>query len=40
MIRVNYGSLNVEEFGSVYEELLEYESVYFADGSRIEFGFK
>ncbi len=26
IIRVNYGALNVEEFGSVYEGLLEYEA--------------
>lgn len=26
-IRVNYGALNVEEFGSVYEELLEFDPV-------------
>lgn len=27
-IRVNYGALNVEEFGSVYEGLLEYDAVF------------
>lgn len=27
IIRVNYGALNVEEFGSVYEGLLEYEPI-------------
>ncbi len=27
-IRVNYAALNVEEFGSVYEGLLEYEPVF------------
>lgn len=28
MIRVNYAALNVEEFGSVYEGLLEYDAVF------------
>jgi hypothetical protein len=28
LIRVNYGALNVEEFGSVYEGLLEYKPVF------------
>ena len=27
-IRVNYAALNVEEFGSVYEGLLEYQPVF------------
>lgn len=40
LIRVNYGALNVEEFGSVYEGLLEFEPVFTAAGNRIEFGFK
>ena len=40
LIRVNYGALNVEEFGSVYEGLLEYEPVFTIDGTRVEFGFK
>lgn len=39
IIRVNYAALNVEEFGSVYEGLLEYEPVFHAEGSRIEFAF-
>lgn len=40
LIRVSYAALNVEEFGSVYEGLLEYEPVFHAvDGSRIEFAF-
>ena len=26
LIRVNYAALNVEEFGSVYEGLLEYQA--------------
>lgn len=30
-VRVNYGSLDVEEFGSVYEGLLEYKAVVEAD---------
>lgn len=40
LIRVNYAALNVEEFGSVYEGLLEYEPHFLIDGSRIEFDFK
>jgi hypothetical protein len=40
LIRVNYGALNVEEFGSVYEGLLEYEPVFFSTEVRPEFGFK
>lgn len=40
LIRVNYGALNVEEFGSVYEGLLEYEPVFTVDGSHIEFAFQ
>ncbi len=40
LIRVNYAALNVEEFGSVYEGLLEYEPEFLIDGSRVEFGFK
>ena len=28
LIRVNYAALNVEEFGSVYEGLLEYKPVF------------
>ena len=40
LIRVNYGALNVEEFGSVYEGLLEYDPEFLIDGARIEFGFK
>ena len=38
-IRVNYAALNVEEFGSVYEGLLEYEPVFHAVGARCEFAF-
>ena len=40
LIRVNYGALNVEEFGSVYEGLLEYEPVILPDGAQTTFGFK
>lgn len=36
-IRVNYASLDVEEFGSVYESLLEYEPV--IDRERLSFTF-
>ena len=38
-MRVNYASLNVEEFGSVYEGLLEYEPVLNVIGSKVEFTF-
>ena len=39
IIRVNYAALNVEEFGSVYEGLLEYEPEFIHEGpiSRFEF---
>lgn len=40
LIRVSYAALNVEEFGSVYEGLLEYEPDFQMDGSRIAFVFK
>jgi hypothetical protein len=40
LIRVNYGALNVEEFGSVYEGLLEYEPVILPDGAQPTFAFK
>lgn len=40
LIRVNYAALNVEEFGSVYEGLLEYEPQFLIDGARIDFSFK
>ena len=39
VIRVNYAALNVEEFGSVYEGLLEYQPVFVQAESRIEFVF-
>lgn len=38
-IRVNYAALNVEEFGSVYEGLLEFEPVFLRNGSKVEFAF-
>lgn len=38
-IRVNYAALNVEEFGSVYEGLLEFQPVFTLVGERIEFDF-
>lgn len=40
LIRVNYAALNVEEFGSVYEGLLEYEPVIESAGSVPIFAFK
>ncbi len=40
LIRVNYGALNVEEFGSVYEGLLEYEPVILPDGAQTTFDFR
>lgn len=39
VIRVNYAALNVEEFGSVYEGLLEYEPVFIRSDSTVEFAF-
>lgn len=39
VIRVNYAALNVEEFGSVYEGLLEYEPVFHSTGNQVEFAF-
>lgn len=39
LIRVNYAALNVEEFGSVYEGLLEYEPVFHFASNHIEFAF-
>lgn len=38
-IRVNYAALNVEEFGSVYEGLLEHKPVFLTMAGRIEFAF-
>ena len=40
MIRVNYAALNVEEFGSVYEGLLEYEPQFTGKGHDLQFGFR
>ena len=40
MIRVNYAALNVEEFGSVYEGLLEYEPQFTGKGHELQFGFR
>lgn len=40
LIRVNYGALNVEEFGSVYEGLLEYKPVFQSHGNNVEFAFE
>ena len=39
-IRVNYAALNVEEFGSVYEGLLEYEPEFTQEESMLRFGFR
>ncbi len=39
VIRVNYAALNVEEFGSVYEGLLEYEPVFIRTDKTVEFAF-
>ena len=40
LIRVNYAALNVEEFGSVYEGLLEYEPTFDVQGCEPRFGFR
>jgi hypothetical protein len=40
IIRVNYAALNVEEFGSVYEGLLEQKPTIYDDGNEIRFGFE
>lgn len=40
LIRVNYAALNVEEFGSVYEGLLEFEPTFNVEGARVDFGFR
>ncbi len=39
-MRVNYGSLNVEEFGSVYEGLLEKDPVLHLEHGKYTFGFQ
>ena len=40
LIRVNYAALNVEEFGSVYEGLLEYEPEFTGERCELQFGFR
>ena len=40
LIRVNYAALNVEEFGSVYEGLLEYQPEYTGEGRELRFEFR
>ena len=40
IIRVNYAALNVEEFGSVYEGLLEYEPEFDGEDMELRFGFR
>ena len=40
MIRVNYAALNVEEFGSVYEGLLEYKPEFVGKGCDLQFRFR
>ena len=40
IIRVNYGALNVEEFGSVYEGLLEYQPEFTGAGGKLRFEFR
>ena len=37
LIRVNYAALNVEEFGSVYEGLLEYKPIFNGDSGQLHF---
>ncbi|NIM17542.1 MAG: N-6 DNA methylase [Candidatus Aminicenantes bacterium] len=39
LMRINYGSLNVEEFGSVYEGLLEYAPAFGTEKTRRAFQF-
>ena len=39
-IRVNYAALNVEEFSSVYEGLLEYEPEFTGEGTDLQFKFR
>jgi len=38
-MRINYASLNVEEFGSVYEGLLEYDPKFSTENGSYQFGF-
>ena len=40
LIRVNYAALNVEEFGSVYEGLLEYQPEFIGEGRELRFRFR
>ena len=40
IIRVNYAALNVEEFGSVYEGLLEYQPEFVGEGRELRFQFR
>ncbi len=40
LIRVNYAALNVEEFGSVYEGLLEYEPKFAGERRELRFEFR
>ena len=40
LIRVNYAALNVEEFGSVYEGLLEFEPEFVGEGRELRFRFR
>ena len=40
IIRVNYAALNVEEFGSVYEGLLEYHPEFTGEGRELRFEFR
>jgi methylase of polypeptide subunit release factors len=39
LVRVNYADLDVEEFGSVYEGLLEFDPCFKGTGTTLEFGF-
>jgi hypothetical protein len=39
-VKVNYGDLDVEEFGSVYEGLLEYKPVFTEAGGKLQFAFE
>ena len=40
LIRVNYAALNVEEFGSVYEGLLEYQPEFTGEDRELRFEFR
>lgn len=39
-VKVNYGDLDVEEFGSVYEGLLEYKPVFTENNGKLQFDFE